>query len=573
MSDSEKEIDWFKVMTGVRIEEHSHVPTVESSLKRLLESHKSAFPLIRLGWTESNDEVTLTEEQRQNTHILGLMGKGKSRLLEFFIRHDIDRLVKGNAPGLCLIDSGEFGATYNAILRYCRKVGFKKVCIIDPGDRSTFGKLPLLNLFGTLKEFDGESDDDGNPGPTVMRYASNAGYCAERIQNIFRILWEVEDPSAIARINQNLSSMTSAVHAFNGNLYDFKYFATRYQDEFNHRRAQIMASLDPQDMDLINLDEVFYHSSQHTHNQEFKSSIRRLMPIFQHDDLMWMFGSQSGINFFRLILDGWIVLCNLDPARWGTMQRRFLGTFVIDEIIHAMYALVRHTDYHLPFYLYIDEVGHYATRTLAEVIHYKRKSNIRLIMAHQQWDQIKNQEVLSAIKTCPLKFMFYCEREDRDQMVRLMYGGDLPDREVSYTLSQALTKQRAVFRDDTHKPRVLRMPDVPDVPADEQADREFKRMLYEQPHYRSPDEINQEINARFGKAQPRAPESISKKVSARPVEPASEPRRESQDPGGAEPGVRRTVPDDNAGGGTLLPSKKGRATRKISTGKSRPKKP
>lgn len=90
-----------------------------------------------------------------------------------------------------------------------------------------------------------------------------------------------------------------------------------------------------------------------------------------------------------------------------------------------------------PYYLYIDEVGRYATRTLADVMYYKRTSNIKLTMAHQDMGQIHNEEVRKAVLNCPTKVMFYVENEDRTKMVRQMYGGAVPIEAASYALSES----------------------------------------------------------------------------------------------------------------------------------------
>jgi hypothetical protein len=286
---------------------------------------------------------------------------------------------------------------------------------------------------------------------------------------------------------------------------------------------------------------------------DYGSTIRRLKPIFSKT-LELMIGSKATpLNFQKMISEGWVILCNLDPQVWDVPQQRFLGTLVINELIHASYRLIQ-SGRNIPYYLYIDEVGRYATRTLSDVMNYKRTSRIQLIMAHQDFSQIKHPEVLAAIRNAGIKVLFYVERDDRDKVIRQMYGGDVPLQQVSYELS-GLKKQEAVIRIGRLPPRKTRLVDLPDVELSDKRLDAFKAMLYQQEWYKSKREIYDEINARF-KPEPR---------SVRPQQPGvfrehRKPTRRSK-----KVAVRSAPSDDGANRETRPPATEERPFRSVFT--------
>jgi hypothetical protein len=562
MSDSADK--FFKAMAGRSLSEHARLAPADSSVDKILKSKRSKFPLFRIGWHQAG-ELLLTEEERLHFHVLGLPGKGKSKFLELLARHDIDRLtvsLKGKtrrkAPGMCLIDSSDFGNTFYKVLRHCRSVGYNKVCVIDPNDFYTgIGKVPVINPFGKLVERQGR-----------IQYDTLPSVVSSSLANVFRVLWETEDFSRIARIQEFFKAVIDVIHGANGTLADVECFTARGDDAYKARRDAILAANHRGSHSRVILDEMFDRTNQSTFNTEFRSTIRRVSPVFERPLPLIVGSNRDPIDFAKLISDGWVILCNLDPQIWDVPQQRLLGTLVISECVQAMYSLVR-SGYSVPFYLVIDEIGRYATETISEVIDYKRTSNIRLVMAHQRYDQIRNEGVRSAIESVPNKVMFYCERADRDRMVRNMYGGDLPEHMVSYNLSQELEKQKAVIKLGLSRPRLTRIADVPDVPPVKARDAEFKAALYERPWYRTRDEAEKEINDRFSGAPvygapgayraKRAPKQEAEAAEAtdkvQAVGPSGGRDERGKDTGGVGPG---RVPDGPAGRPPLLRRPEGR---------------
>jgi hypothetical protein len=92
-------------------------PAAANYRKAVEKKLSSQYPPIVVGYESTFHKFFMLEEERTHTHILGLPGQGKSKLLEFFCRHDIDRLQNEDvAPGFCLIDSSDFGNTFKKVL-------------------------------------------------------------------------------------------------------------------------------------------------------------------------------------------------------------------------------------------------------------------------------------------------------------------------------------------------------------------------------------------------------------------------------------------------------------------------
>lgn len=422
--------------------------------------------------------VTLAEEERTHTHILGLPGFGKSKFLELLIRGDIDNLLAGRSQaGLCLIDSSDFGNTYYKVLKYCAKVGYEKVCLIDPNDlfKPEFGKVPTLN---------------------PIHYRAPQDVVVGSVQEIIRILWDSPEWNTTARIQEYLQALIAILHEAGGTLYDLKYFTSRDNDLYNQKRQQMVSRIEyPQFSDAYTTLKDAFRFNQNLFINDFGSTIRRLRPLFSKT-LQLMIGSNSApLNFAKMIADGWVVLANLDPQIWDVPQQKFLGTLIISEVINASYRLIQRGR-NIPYYLYIDEVGRYATQTLADVMNYKRTSRIQMIMAHQDFSQIKHAEVLAAIRNAGIKVLFYVERDDREKVVRQMFGGDIPHTQVVWEVGKLNTKE-AYIRIGRQNPRKTTITDLPDVEMSDKRLAAFKTKLYQQPWYKTKQEIYDEINARF----------------------------------------------------------------------------
>lgn len=409
---------------------------------------------------------------------------------------DIDALIAGKSKsGVCLIDSSDNGETMKKVLRYCVKKNFTKVCVIDPSDIQEFGYVPCIN---------------------PIRYDAPTEAVEGHLMDSIRVLWGTKDDSETARISKFLPRIFRALHAAGMTLPDSECFTIQ---EWRNQRERILQNdkLDPPTR--LTLERVYKTRYDWS---EFESTARRLNPFYT-STMKLLFGSTCGkwedgewkqtygLNFQKLITDGWVILANLYPGDvFGQLQQRLLGTILLNELIVAMSRLTRH-GYAVPFYIYIDEVGHYATRKLSDILDYKRKSFLRLTIAHQRFDQIEDKMVLSAVKSsAKTKVLFYTANpDDRLVMVKQMYGGGLTDREVSWALAQT-KKQHAVIKINKMSPVSTRLKDWPDAKVTHKELNAFLQKLYTtNPQlYRKREDVWGEIKTRFATSNKTTPEPI-----------------------------------------------------------------
>ena len=533
----------FRQVTGQSIEDLVRVPRGREILNKFLREAASQYPLRSVGQA-SDGELFLSEEDREShVHVLGAPGEGKSKFIELLVRQDIDA-----GYGCCVLDPSDGGATVYKLLKYCIKKGVEKVVLIDPHDIYN----PAIRRIVTI-----------NP----LNYDAPANVSVGKVMDTIHVLWGSKHEQT-AKIDKYLPAILRALHASKMSLYEALYFTQQFA--YRNQRTQMLemyehsdgkAGLHPLDRYRVSLESVFV-KPQSLFSAEMDSTSRRFEPFFDEVFRCVIGSKQNPLPFADLIADKWVILVNLDRSRvWGSEQQRLLGTMIINEVIDAIDALrAAPNPWRGRYYLYVDEVGQYATRKVAEVLDLKRKTGLSFTVAHQRFNQIEDANVLSAIKdTTKIKVLFNTpSREDRDAMVRMMYGGDIPDREVSFLLSQ-LQKQHAAIKINKHPPRISRLPDVPDIDVAPAVLASFKQKLYQQEWFKTPTEVLNEINARFTQHEPAR--TFSKRAAhQRPMESAGEQRPKGKDSRSAPP---RTVPDNRPDGPPVLFRKKGRATRKV----------
>jgi hypothetical protein len=468
-----------------------------------------------------SERVLLREEEREHLHIIGTTNEGKSKFLEYLMRKDIDE-----GRGLCFLDPSEMGKTLYDVLRYCYAKKIKKVCLIDPFHRYQFNTVPIINPFHKAYK------------------AASVAHVMETIQTVFG----QKDSADTPRINKYLPSILKILWASKSTLSDSVYFSHRH---YVHQRCEMYEDLDTLDRDVMTVEDMYRTVYS---EKELQSTINRLQPFFE-DTLSLIFGHTGGINFPKMISEGWVILVNLYSGfGFNTVHTRLLGTTIINEIIFALDRLSIH-GWKGKYNLYIDEAGRYANRNLADLLAYKRKSGLRVTIAHQYFDQFEDKYVLDAVNNlCKLKVAFYIPNcQDRDFVVRMLYGGELADRDVSYVLSSQ-KKQYAVIKKPKKSPIVARIPDVPSIELPKGLLERYIMNIYTYPWYKTPKEVQESINDRFsppknpqrpqsGKAPHRAPTG-KVAVPKRAPERSEEPRVPTGD---EAPQEKRTRKDKSKG--------------------------
>jgi hypothetical protein len=158
----------------------------------------------------------------------------------------------------------------------------------------------------------------------------------------------------------------------------------------------------------------------------------------------------------------------------------------------------------------MDEAGRYASPQIEPLLTYKRKTGLRLMLAHHYFGQFENKKVMNAIKQgARIKIMFNTPSpDDRLEMVRdLGYGGDIPPLLASYANSD-LPKQYAIVKKNKESPARIKVPNVPDITEISSKQLEdYIQSLESQPWYSSEREIKDQINARSIRANIKSTQS------------------------------------------------------------------
>jgi hypothetical protein len=492
------DIDYCKLRYGKTFDELTYTPSFGTHLDKLAKRLTTKYPLRLLGMAvESGQEIYLTEEERYaNFQIIGAPGEGKSKFLEYHIRRDIDL---GN--GLLLLDPSDKGDTAQNVLNYCASIGHKKVIWIDPRTISDYKKIPCLAPL------------------SAQRLDKSVDGVMEALEILFKA-----DYASMRRIRRNLSALLR-IMARNGlTLNEARYFSDFNLDK--DKREQILGF----DRDSMLIRSLF--TSQYKHEEKFSSTVN-ILDVLWREPLWSILGNTEGINFKRVVGDGWVVLVNLSLYQLTDEQSDLLGILIISQIIQAIDALANN-NWKGKFHLYIDEAGFFATPQIKTLLLRKRKSGMVLYLAHHDYEQFEDRKsVLSAIETAArIKLMFDTPHpDDRLRMVKsLGYGGDIPPALAAYA-NQNIPKQHAVLRKHKETPVRIRIPDVEPAPP---APEEYILEILSQPFYkdvRSAPTDTQSIEPRkvddYSSTR-KAP--VSRRISTKPTEDIRPSKQEPPKP-------------------------------------------
>jgi hypothetical protein len=234
-----------------------------------------------------------------------------------------------------------------------------------------------------------------------------------------RILFQTKDPSETPKIQRYLPALLNVLWNANMTLHEAIYFTEYKKSE--GRRFEILDHSHSLDRHRMAIDEAFQTYARY--EKDIGSTVRRLDPFFD-STLELMFGAYAGVDFMKMISEGWVILVNLD-AEGGVdpLQTRLIGTSVINELLFAMYRL-RQRGYNRPYYLYIDEAGQYVNDKLIRILEYKRKAGFRVTLAHQGFWQFPKEKAEAVKQLCKIKVMFHTPgHADRLEMIKALgYG-------------------------------------------------------------------------------------------------------------------------------------------------------
>lgn len=378
---------------------------------------------IKIGTTDSGQSIFLPPEVREySMHVMGAPGQGKSKFMEWLIRHDIT-----NGEGLCLLDP--HGSLYDAVVTWCAETQqFKRrtIHLFDlsaPGWR--FGFNPL-KLSGCETPEQVEDAIDGMVGAITQ-------------------IWGGTDIQTMPRLARRLPAVLHALWANNLTLRESAEMCSK--DELQQQLTAV-------------LPNEGYRSEWLQYNTEsdrdfvtnMESTRNRLAPFFLHTDLATMTGiGDVSIDFSQVIEDGDIVLVNL--AGLSEKKKRMIGMLLVNDIFTK--GIQRTPDTGKPFQLYLDECYYFLNDDIEKIIFGLRKFRIWLTLAHHTLGQLRkaSDTVHDAVLQIPNKVLFGgLLEDDAKRLVMRVFLGEFNLEESKRTLAKPVVvgHRRETFGGGSH---------------------------------------------------------------------------------------------------------------------------
>jgi len=300
-------------------------------------------------------KVSLTDNDRlKHTHIIGGTGTGKSTLISNLFLEDV---AHGNG---CIIFDPH-GDTIDDIIPRIKESRLKDVILFDPSDTLYSVGINLLSAHTEFEKIVLSSD----LAEAFRRHSTSWG-------------------------DQMTSVLSNAINAFlysekGGTLFDLRRFLIEsiFRKEF--------------------LKTVRDKSIHYYWNNEFvllkKASISplltRLDTFLRPKIIRNILSQKEGLDFGKILNEKKILLVKLPQGLIGEENSYLLGTLILSKIYQT--AIGRHKEDRSPIYVYLDEFQNFITPSINSILSGARKFGIGLVLAHQELNQIKDQDILSSV--------------------------------------------------------------------------------------------------------------------------------------------------------------------------------
>jgi hypothetical protein len=302
-------------------------------------------------------EVHIMDRDRtRHQYIIGKSGTGKSVLISFMARQDVQR-----GAGLCLVDP--HGDLIEDVLHYVPKERAKDVIIFNPADIQRPMGLNLLEA-----KTDEEKDRASLDAMEIFIKLFGNEIFGPRIQHYFR--------------NGCLTLMDDEEEG--ATLIDVPRLFV--DDEF--QRYKVSKCKNPV------VRSFWTNEIAKTGAREKEEMIpyfsAKFGPFITNTTIRNIIGQPKSAFDVREIMDsGKILLVNLSKGKIGDTNAQLLGLIFVNKV--NMAALSRadmpESD-RKDFYLYVDEFQNFTTDAFATILSEARKYKLSLIMAHQYIGQL-----------------------------------------------------------------------------------------------------------------------------------------------------------------------------------------
>jgi hypothetical protein len=415
----------------------------------------------------------LPSEQRQASHwIIAPPGRGKTTCLHAMLADDLHR-----DAAIILIDSkGDLIDPF----RKMRSIA-DRLIIIDPDPNRPIAINPL----------------------DIPK--TEIGKAVELLEYLFASLLEFELTPSQSLLFRNIIRLlvTQFKHP------NLELFREILSDGWKPKYAGPVGRLEPR------LRDFFYKDFQNTHYQErCQEVLRRLQLLLDNDTMNAMLSAPATRFTFDDALDsGKIIIINNSKEKLGDQGAEFFGRFFIAQLLAtAQRRSGRPQHQKKPVYCYIDECQNVIARDekISTILDECRSQKIGLILSHQRTTQIKDENVLSALQNCAIRFA------NSDAEAKRLAGSLRTSQQFLESLGQG---QFAAYVRDATKTAIAIDVIKPDFPiedrltAAEQQElkdkmmREYGRQA-EAPKKQQPTSGQHSTKSRSGDPKPEKPEKL-----------------------------------------------------------------
>jgi len=222
------------------------------------------------------------------------------------------------------------------------------------------------------------------------------GHSVEFLEYIFSALLE-------SKMTPNQSTLFRMVLTLckvipNANLETFRLILSRGPKEFE----QYVRKLKPRDQDFFDLEW-----KERIYAERRPEVLARLRTLMTHDALDAILQApHTKIDLGQLMDEGKIICINNNYEDLGEQGCEFFGRLFISLVWAAARKRSQRTGYKRPVYFFIDEAHYVIARDtkISTILNQCRAQNISMLFAHQQVQQIKDDDVKAALNDCAIKF-------------------------------------------------------------------------------------------------------------------------------------------------------------------------
>jgi hypothetical protein len=333
-------------------------------------------------------------ERHTHTYVVGITGKGKSKLLEHILFQDI---IHGRGCGVLDPHSD----LVEDLLQYLHSHPDKaqshwdRIIYFDPSRRDYLVPFNVLNT-------------PYSPYET-----------AQNIVEAFQRTW----PKALAEAPRFANIVTASVLTLIANELTLIEIPRLLTDRLFRNRLLLQVD----DPELIAFWRERYEKWGRETPVMIESVLNKVTAFTFNPQLRLILGASENRLDFRQIMDEGKVLL-IDLGRCDGETRRLLGSLIVTGLEQAARSRKNGEGNRRPFYFCIDEFQDFcandgAAQTLAQILSECRKFGLHLTLAHQTLAQI-NERMKGALGNIQLKIVFGVSRQDAEILARHLFQVD-----------------------------------------------------------------------------------------------------------------------------------------------------